>query len=808
MRPLLFLLLPLLLPAARGGVADAAAHLREGDAAAALQELGTESGPEAAYLRGRALIGLGRLQQAAEVLREVPQEHPLFPYAAKGLLFCAWQSPAVDVDAALTPLLNCGNEDIADMAAVALAEYRLDREDAAAEEVLLRLRDKAANDEELRPLLQQLEIADLRRRGEYEAAITLCRRLDKDRTLPLITRHRVRLALAEVYYAQEAAAEGEQPPAPPTDDEDDAEDNAELPPVARGRGEEALLHFISTNPESALTEEAFRRLMKHEAFLSGETARTRLKEWGNDLRHPHRAALALRVQQYLLTPEGATETAPDASCANTAAAALPNEPATGIMLLEQVRLLLQRGQNTEAALYLAGVKTPSPRRDFLAACLISDKAKAARAFLGIARRADEALLGPALSNALLCALQCGDKALTAEVLAVPNTPEALRRRLKLLTAAYRTEAEPAAAKQGLDELAADSPDAELLCDIILERAYLQQIKPELFAAGEQAPIYRTSLPLPLDRLSEAQRLRYHALTEHAYRREGKEEASLASVARAAAAAATPYEYAVLTLHYAHCLSAAGHHHEARQVLLHLVERDAKGELTPRARFLAAREAELIGSLDSLQQAAALYARCAEENAGGTPRAALRQASILMRIGRTDEAEQLIKRLLREEVKLDATDMVLAYALQANLLVLQGSAESLQAAVLTGAEMLGAPELPPRWQALTLLHHGMICTRAGKHDLALGDYLSVLRMKPADTDALEERDWRTLYQAAAGATYEYANSGRFEEAARCAEEAAAWDASAIEPLRPVSNRFAAWAANLRKTHFLPARTQKE
>lgn len=807
MRSLFLLLLPLLLPAAHGSAADAADRLREGNPAAALQALGTESGAEAAYLRGRALIGLGRPQQAVEALREVPQEHALFPYAAKGLLFCAWQSPAVDVDATLMPLLDCGHADIADMAAAALAEYRLDREDAAAEEVLQRLRDKAAQQEELRPLLQQLEIADLRRRGEYEAAIELCRRLDKDRTLPLITRHRVRLALAEVYYAQEAAAEAELPAAATADDDDDAEDNVELPAVARGRGEETLLHFLSTNPESALAEEAFRRLMKHEAFLTGETARARLKEWGNDLRHPHRAALALQVQQHLLNPEGATEAPPDASCANTAAAALPNEAATATMLLEQVRRLLQRGQDTEAALYLAGVHTPSPRRDFLAACLIADKAKAARAFLDIARRADEALQPAALSNALLCALQAGDGALAAAITAEPHLPHALRCRLQLLTAAYQAEADPAAAKRGLDALAEAGADDALMCDLMLERAYLQQSHPELFRPAESAPLYRTPLPLPPDRLSEEQRLRYHALTEQAYRREGKAEAASASVARAAAAAATPYEYAVLTLHYAHCLSAEARHTEARQALLRLVERDPKGELTPRARFLAAREAELIGTLDSLKQAAALYARCAEDHAEGAPRAALRQASILLRIGRIDEAEALLNRLLREDDKLRATDKVLAYAQQANLLVLKGSEESLQAAVHAGAEMLGSPELPPRWQALTLLHHGMICTRADKHDLALGDYLSVLRMKPADTAALGERDWRTLYQAAAGATHEYSQSGRFEEAARCAEDAASWDASAIAPLRPVSARFANWARNLRKTHFLPARTQE-
>lgn len=798
------LLLPLLmLPLAQGSAEDACAALRAGQAARALQLLGESQGEQADFLRGRALIALGRPEQAIVPLQRIAPEHPLFPYAAKALLYCAWQSTSVDPDRVLPPLLSSGNEEIALMAAAALAEYRLDRDDATAKDILRELGQQAEQHEELRPLLQLLEIADLRRDGDFDTAITRCRRLERDRTLTLATRHRLRLLLAEVYYAQEQAAQSEAPaPAAEEDDEDELlpADAAETP-VAHGRGEETLLHFISSSPESPLLDEAFRRLMKHEAFSTSEAARSRLKEWSNDMRYPHRMALALHIQQQLLTPEDALEVPPDATGVNTASAALPREARTDAMLLEHVRRLLQRGMTTEAALYLAGVQQNSARRDFLAASLITDAAKAAHEFIAIARRADGVLQAPAWHNAMLRALQAQNHEAVESILQEPDLPQPLRQELLALAASYEAEPAPAAALQKLRLLEKEELPPALRTDVRADIAYLHLEHPELFESGSLSDIL-PDLHTDAD-ISEEQYLRLTALGEKLLSAEGHDEEAISLIARAAEQCPTAHGKAVLSLHYAHVLSNRRRHRAALAVLQNFLSAHPKDDLVPRARMLAARQAELIGTLDSLRTAAELYGQCAEQADAGAARAAIRQAAVLLRIGQQADAERILNALQRREETLSAQDKVLVYAVMANLQALQGTEDSLQAAVHTASEMLAEPALPPRWQALTLLHHGMICTRAGKHDLALGDYLAVLRMKPAHTATLSTQDWRTLYQAAAGAAYEYMNCGRFEEAARMAESAAAWQPEEECALQDISARFTRWAQNLRKTHFLPA-----
>lgn len=801
MKKTLLLLTLALLPVSADPVADAAAQLRAGDAAAALQTLTQTEGAEAAFWRGRALIALGRPSQAVEPLQQVPQEHALFPYAAKALLYCAWQSAKVNPDDVLPPLLHCENKDIRDLATAALAEYHLNRDAASgADQLMLHLRELADEDESLRPLLNLLGIAERRRKGDYNGAIEQCRRLERDRSLPQLTRHRVRLALAEVYYAQEAAHADTAPSAAGGDEEDEAE---ELPqtemPVARGRGEETLLHFVSSNPESPLLEEAFRRLMLHDAFLSGEAARERLKEWSNDLRYPRRAALSLLVQQHLLNPDDAPELLPDATCVNAAVAALPKEAATDTMLLEQVRLQEQRGNRTEAALYLAQVQTPSLRRDFLAACLIDNHTKAARAFLSIARAADEVLQPAAYHNALLHALIAGDTATADAIEHESGIPAETARRLRALGAAYQAEQDPAAAVPLLRELLDDELPADLFIEVALDTAALQLAHPELF---NDAP-FDAEAAMRERALNEEQLQRLIALREQEFRAKGNDAAALETIVLAAAATQQPHPHlhAVLCIHLSHLLSAEGRHAEALRTLQHLIKAQPKGEFTPRTRMLAARQAELIGTADSLRNAAAIYGQCAEDATPQADRCALRRAAVLSRLGETEQARAIIDDKLKQEERMSKEDRMIAYAILSNILALEGTPDSLQAAVHAASQMLGDPALSPRHQALSLLHHGMICTRAGKADIALGDYLAVLRMKPAAPVVPEERDMQTLRRAAAGAVYAYCNTGRYEEAAKLADEAAAWPVPADKT--SIRDSFSAWAQNIRKTNFLKA-----
>ncbi|MBR5185534.1 MAG: hypothetical protein IKW19_04480, partial [Akkermansia sp.] len=89
MKPHFSLLLTLL--AAQIALADTGTAdrlLRESKPADALHALQGESGPDASFWRGRALIALGRLEEASRELQAVPAGHHLYTYAAKALLYC------------------------------------------------------------------------------------------------------------------------------------------------------------------------------------------------------------------------------------------------------------------------------------------------------------------------------------------------------------------------------------------------------------------------------------------------------------------------------------------------------------------------------------------------------------------------------------------------------------------------------------------------------------------------------------------------------------------------------------------------
>ncbi|MBQ8900287.1 MAG: hypothetical protein IJY72_04975, partial [Akkermansia sp.] len=176
-------------------------------------------------------------------------------------------------------------------------------------------------------------------------------------------KQRARLALAEVYYDKAALAKAMAAASPNGElDDEEMEDD-------EGKGEETLLLFISANPESPLLDEAFRRLNAHGAFSGSEYAYRKLVDWSSELSKPHRAALAMAVlQQLQLQRKDYNEQ--DSTLANTAANQLPYDPVSQLIIGEQVRRLIQKGDIAQASLYLNMMEhdATDPRHLFYKAC--------------------------------------------------------------------------------------------------------------------------------------------------------------------------------------------------------------------------------------------------------------------------------------------------------------------------------------------------------------------------------------------------------------------------------------------------------
>ena len=157
--PALAVLLLLGAPAAPGAD-EVEQAIRRGEPARALQLLEATqtslSPAEAAYWKGQALARLGRPEAAADAFRHVPADHPLYPYAARGLLHCARHSERLSLESICSSLLADPHPEVSRPALAMLAEHRLRYGDSGGASLLPRLEALAAEQAELQPLVKLL----------------------------------------------------------------------------------------------------------------------------------------------------------------------------------------------------------------------------------------------------------------------------------------------------------------------------------------------------------------------------------------------------------------------------------------------------------------------------------------------------------------------------------------------------------------------------------------------------------------------------------------------------------------------------
>ena len=781
--------------AAPSGVETA---VREGRPAEALRLLedGSDTLPpaESAFWKGQALARLGRTEEAAEAFCQVPQGHALYPFAAKGILYCAWQSPFIHFVEVCAPLTASPDTEIAALAQAALAEHQLRYTKQGDDSAFTHLEQLASERADLRPLVKLLGIHTRLREGDVEGGIEYARLLEHDPELSLIMRQRVRLELAELYYAKEEAGLTQSEAGEESDE---------------GKGEETLLQFITANPDSPLLEEAFRRLHRHGAVGGSEYTRDKLLEWADDTTHPRRASLALLARQQ----EQATNGAAAASIANRAVSELPGEPATRSILLEQIRQLYGQNKPEEARQYLAmlgnaqGGKGDDARTQFFHALqLWAQPAEALPAFLQCAQSADAALLTPALTNSLICAMRTGNEEATQALLSAAGSVRT-RRALLLAHAGFEPEKAPERALQELNEVMSLNPTPEQAVDVLLERAYIslasqpQEALQSLLACNEDARSHWTL----------AQLLRYAALLEHAA--DLLQQAGAADAPQAADILYRLYSEsqnlnskAAIALHLADRFSAEGRHKQAVELLLDLAQRQSTGPAKAATLLYAAQESSQLGTLAALEHAVRLFAECARQGGELTSVATIAQAGILVRINRTAEAFDLLHRLQQAMPNLPVGEQAYALTIQADAYGMSRTPEGNAAAIATCEKILALPGLSHAWQMRSRLQHAALCSRSHKHTEALADYRHVMELEGATPPSQPDHKNSFLYYyAGAGAVYQLLRLERYSDAAALAAEVAAWPGSPTAPAAqpgPKSESFARWAQSIRQSHYLP------
>lgn len=765
--------------------------VRHGQPALALELLqapdNTLPEAECAFWRGQALMRLGRMEEAAEAFYRVPDTHPLYAYAARGLLYCARRSRHINFVEVCAPLTASPHAEIAALAQTLLCEYQLRYTEQGDASGLAQLEKAAADTPELRPLVQLLGIHVRRQAGDYNGGIEYARMLEREGDLSPAMRQRVRLELAELYYAKEAAQPHDSP---------DAEDD--------GKGEETLIQFISSNPDSPLLETAFRRLYIHGAFRSSEYVREKLPEWAKDTVHSKRAALALYARH---TEQRSTDEA--ANIASQAIGTLPGEPITRAILLEHVRRMVTEGKTAEAMQVLDTLPTDDSdagRVLYLKAICRYAQApesdEAMQLFLSSSKVADGTLHTPALVNALICAVKVGNEQVVADILSAPES-DATRRELLLAHAGLVMQSRPDTARRELELVQHLNPSPRQSIDVLLDKALLDL--PENPQAALDA-LSACSAELR-STWSDEQLLRYAALTEQALTATGRSaDALLHSLY---AESATLPRRKALALHMADLHAAAGQHRQALHVLLQLAAQQHGDEARDFTLLYAGHESSKLGNLTALKHAARLYAECARQGSPLAPRAIIEQAAILVRINRASEAFELLERLEQtHEQTLTPDERAHMQTVRADAYGLAQMPRDVDKA-LEACRAIGEMQgVSHAWRVRARLQHASLCARVHRYEEALDDYRAVLRAEGKRANPADEADSFIYYYAASGAVYQYIMLGRHDAAAGMAEYVAGWPVRnhvSEDKRGPKPEAFARWAQQIRQNYQLPRDT---
>lgn len=795
--PALAVLLLLGAPAAPGAD-EVEQAIRRGEPARALQLLEATqtslSPAEAAYWKGQALARLGRPEAAADAFRHVPADHPLYPYAARGLLHCARHSERLSLESICSSLLADPHPEVSRPALAMLAEHRLRYGDSGGASLLPRLEALAAEQAELQPLVKLLGLHTHRLASRFDEGISYARTLEHDAALSPTMRQRVRLDLAELYYDKEKA----QGQALPVDDGADPDD---------GKGEETLLQFITANPDSPLLAEAFRRLCGRGASAGSEYTRQKLIDWAEDTAHPKRAALALASLHRELPPG-----AEASSLASRASANLPGEPATQELLLEHTRKLLEIGKNAEAESYLTLLQSLTGSQDsarslfFRAALQMRSRPGEALAlFMQCSQSADAALYTPALVNALICSMWAGNTSAEQALLAAP-VPAPTRRELLLAHAGLLLRRDPARARAELQEVKSLSPTPQQEADVRLDEAYLS-------LSDQPSETLESLLSIPAAekaQFSDDQMLRYASLVEKAMEL-CRQPGVIPFLTRLYDTSSSLPLKEALALHIADLYSRSGHHREALKILTRLAQLQPAGAGKAATLLYAGHEAAQQGNLAGLHHAIRLYADSARQGSPLSARATIEQAAILVRINRATEAFDLLSRLEHSTPPLTPENLAHLYTVQADAYGMDHTPAGAAAALEACEKITKIDGVPAAWVTRSRLQHAALCTRFHRSEEALADYLAVMHSERSLADPTREHSCLLFYYAGAGAVYQLMQLERFSEAAVLADELAAWPGSEQTPLRgaggiikgPKSEAFARWAQSIRQTHYLPS-----
>lgn len=558
-----------------------------------------------------------------------------------------------------------------------------------------------------------------------------------------------------------------------------------------GSGEDQLVSFISSHPDSPLVVDALKILINEKTFLTNPEALEKLQSWvkgGHQERSPM-AAYALAQTLYEKKDLDGALNITEASLEQT-----PDNPITHALVLRSLYWLLKDNKIEQAEQFLEKHPQVQSAQALFSAGYIAYKKgefdKAEQLFDDSIRLGDDRIIPTALYNANLTAMSSGNGSKQTALLASNEATPEIKDRLAFEQARYAARQMAPQALGKLSTFISTHPNSPWLIPARLDlvEVCLNQTPPDtVFAQKELDKL--SSLKLDEEQLFRISCLR--VLLDEVQQNWPQAIAGCRGILKSFPR--HPRADAIF-LKLGDLLYRNGDFNETLLVLQGFPEQYPKSEYIPAALFLAGKAAQLCNTDSSLKKALELFRQLSQENGPFAQSAQIEIASLLLRTGQSQEAIELLQEML-EKGRLSRQTRLLALSIEADAWSsLSGSnPNALVKARELCTEMLAMPDLKITWKFKALSQRAQYAEKEGNLNAALSDYAEILQYMDKITDP-NRRDWYWFYSAGFASLHLLEMQQKWDEALALASKLA-------QTTGPKAREAANIARRIKLEHFI-------
>ncbi len=509
------------------------------------------------------------------------------------------------------------------------------------------------------------------------------------------------------------------------------------PPAGTQSGEDMLLSFISSRPDSTMLADAFNALLREKTFEKNPQALEQLVSWASQSDSTRQPWAAYSLAETLFNKK---EHSQALEIAKSNVKKNSDHPAMRQLIINTIDRLVVSGKYDEAEQLINSFPSKNGEIHFnegVIAFRKKDYPLAAKYFDAAIKSGGASIAQEAYYNANLNALMMGDQSRLAGYIQQTFTNPALQETLAYEQAHYAAQNYDPRAIEILQRFAAAYPDSPHKAS-----AMMDAVEVALASSPPRLDIARSQIDnLEKEQLTEEEKERLACL----YILIPESQQIWPDAIAACKQALKDYpksKYAPdILLKQGELLFKNENFNEALVVLQSFPEHYPDSPLREEALFLAGKAAQLCDTEATLQKALAIFEQIAASQSDLSQSAVIEIASILQeRMGKSKEAIELLQSLLKQP--LPRQTRLMALSIQAAAWASLNDDEEgnvMKMAMDLCTQILETPNIMPSWRFKALSQRGDYAARAGLTDKALDDYYAILSYFDNDR-SMNRRDW--------------------------------------------------------------------